>query len=616
MSEFVAELKARADIVAIIGETVKLTRAGGRWVGLCPLHKEKTASFSVHKEKQYFYCFGCHAHGDVFGFLMQTQKLTFPEAVAVVADRLGMKAPRNLGSDAADGERAELLKIHEDAANFFRQQLHGPAGAGARAYLADRGVQPEAIATFGIGYAPDSGRALCQFLQKQGVATKLAIAAGLCQERRQSAEASGAGALEEAGKPRSKGEAMWPDLYDRFRGRIVFPINNERGKPVAFGARLIASDQKNAPKYLNSPETAIYSKGRVLYNLDRAKEAVRSLDYAILVEGYMDCMSVFMAGYRNVVAICGTALTSSQASTLRRLTQNVVLNLDSDLAGTTAAEKQTATLLQEGFSLKVLTLAGGLDPDGFIRAKGAAAYGAALKDSPSFFHFVTERIRSRYDLRRPQEKVKALNELLEILNHLPDAVTRMDLADDLAQKLQVESSLIRRQLRASAGQRSVLREEITAPHLRLQRAEQVVLKAWLEWDNDREALSEAIGRERLLAGMASEPIMDRLLELGGESLEIERLSERLEPSDWTLLVETLHDSSIELSQEEVLGAVEALRQRSLRLRRDALNAEMQAAITAGDRARSDELRRQLAALIVEFSQRHAVLNIRAGQAIQ
>ena len=341
MSEFSNQLKTRADIAQFIGEHVALRPGGNGFVGLCPFHSEKTPSFHVHTAKQFYYCFGCHAHGDVFEFLVQLKKLSFPEAVELVAERLGVPVPR--ASSEGDAERRDLLALHASAVSFFQKSLAGPAGVRARAYLAERELPPEAISTFALGFAPEDGRALVRHLQRAGFAPALALRAGLCQPRREHNLAG----------PHASG---WNDLYDRFRDRLMFPIGDDRGRVVAFGGRLLVSGDVKAPKYLNSPETPLYTKGRVLYNLDRAKVAVRELGHAILVEGYFDCIRVFLAGFHNVVASCGTALTSAQITPLARMHKSIVLNFDPDNAGTAAAERSIGMLLEEGFQIRVVQL--------------------------------------------------------------------------------------------------------------------------------------------------------------------------------------------------------------------------------------------------------------------
>src|SRR5574337_316172 len=345
------EVRAAADIVKIVGDYVKLRKAGANFMGLCPFHQEKTPSFAVHPVKQIFHCFGCGVGGDIFKFVMLIENLPFPEALRRVAEKVGVQLRETAANETYDANakiRAAVFKMHELAGRFFASQLSGTTeGRVARAYLADRGLTDEVVGRFRLGYAPSDGQALTRQLSEGGFEVALLEKSGLV--------------LYDAERQRH---------YDRFRRRIIFPIANESGKLVAFGGRALGDDQ---PKYLNSPETPIYTKGRVLYHLDRAAPAIRKLDYTILVEGYMDCIAVASSGIENVVASCGTSLTESQIRLLGRYSRRVVVNYDPDSAGVAATERSLALLLEEGFEAKVLALAGGLDPDSFIRQQGVAA---------------------------------------------------------------------------------------------------------------------------------------------------------------------------------------------------------------------------------------------------
>ena len=388
------QVRAAADIVKIVGDYVKLRKSGANYVGLCPFHQEKTPSFAVHPVKQIFHCFGCGVGGDVFKFVMLMDSLPFPEALRRVAEKVGVHIEERAGEETYDANtklRASLMKLHEIAAKFFAAQLGATAeGRMARAYLADRGMTDEVVGRFRIGYAPGDGQGLVR--QFSG--------AGFDQE-----------AMEKSGLILVDAERQRP--YDRFRRRIIFPIANDAGKVVAFAGRALGDDQ---PKYLNSPETAIYTKSRLLYHLDRAAQATRKLDYAILVEGYMDCIAVASSGIENVVASCGTSLTEGQIRLLGRYTRRVVVNYDPDSAGMAATERSLALLLEAGFEAKVLALPGGLDPDEFIRKQGAAAYGELLKSAPSYLDYLTERAAKTHDIRTPEGKVAAVNAILPYLD--------------------------------------------------------------------------------------------------------------------------------------------------------------------------------------------------------
>ncbi len=339
--DFSAQLKSSIHIVRVVGEYVRLKRsgAGPRYVGLCPFHTEKTPSFSVHATHQFYKCFGCGAGGDVIKFVMDIERLTFFEALKLLAERNGIPMPRR--SEYADEEtklRAAVFEMHEIAARMFAANLAGAAGGAARDYLARRGVAASMVGEFGLGLSDGAGQALARRFQKEGFPEAAMEASGLVLKRQ-----DGSG---------------W---FDRFRNRLMFPIHNESGKVIAFGGRALAAGEE--PKYLNSPETPIYRKSYVLYNLHRAKDAIRKADRAVLVEGYMDAIGVYAAGVREVVASCGTALTSAQVRALKRHSERIVVNFDPDAAGASASERSIHTLLEEGMQGRILQLDGGLDPD-------------------------------------------------------------------------------------------------------------------------------------------------------------------------------------------------------------------------------------------------------------
>ena len=320
---FAERVKQQADIVRVVGEYVRLKKTGKDFSGLCPFHQEKTPSFTVSPLKQIFYCFGCGKGGDVFNFVMDIDKSPFPEAVRTVAEKCGIAIPRPRERSPEERQenqqRGALVEMHREAQTFFTKQISGTLeGKAARAYLEDRGIDNKTIDRFGIGYAPSDGDALLR-LFKQKYPEKLLVESGLI----------------------SRGE-QGGRLFDRFRRRITFPIANDSGKIVAFGARALGDDQ---PKYLNSPETPIYSKSNALYHLDRAKEALRRSDFAVLVEGYMDAIAVARAGISNVVASCGTSLAEPQIKLLSRFTKRVIVNYDPDNAGQAATERSVSLLL-------------------------------------------------------------------------------------------------------------------------------------------------------------------------------------------------------------------------------------------------------------------------------
>jgi DNA primase len=431
---FAERVKQQADIVRVVGEYVRLKKTGKDFSGLCPFHQEKTPSFTVSPLKQIFYCFGCGKGGDIFDFVMEIDKSPFPEAVRTVAEKCGIAIPRprewSPEERQENQQRAALVEMHREAQTFFTKQISGTLeGKAARAYLEDRGLDNKAIDRFGIGYAPSDGDALLRFL-KQKYPEKLLVESGLISRGDQGGR-----------------------LFDRFRRRITFPIANDSGKIVAFGARALGDDQ---PKYLNSPETPIYSKSNVLYHLDRAKEALRRSDFAVLVEGYMDAIAVARAGISNVVASCGTSLAEPQIKLLSRFTKRVIVNYDPDNAGQAATERSVSLLLEQDFEVRVLALPPvgdkKADPDLFIREKGVEEYTKLLKESPPYVDYLIARAR-KMDLTTGEGKRRAVNFLLPYVQKIPNTILRSEWATRIAQQLHLDEPVLRAALSKAATQR-------------------------------------------------------------------------------------------------------------------------------------------------------------------
>src|SRR6266436_5750577 len=408
---FAERVKQQADIVRVVGEYVQLKKAGQNFRGLCPFHSEKTPSFNVHPTRQIYHCFGCGKGGDVFNFVMEMEKCEFPEAIRIVAEKCGIPVPkqkeRSPEERKENQQRAALVEMHREAQTFFVKQLEGtPEGKAALAYLEDRGLDKDAITRFGVGYAPSGGDLLLRFL-KSKYPEKLLAESGLASR-------------DQSGR-----------LFDRFRRRITFPISNESGKIVAFGCRALGDDM---PKYLNSPETPIYSKSNVLYHLDRAKEGIRRDDFVILVEGYMDAIAVARAGISNVVASCGTSLAETQIKLLGRFTKRVIVNYDPDAAGQSATERSLSLLLEQDFEVRVLALPPvgdkKADPDLFIRERGKDEYLKLLKEAPPYVDYLIARAR-QMDLSTGEGKLRAVNFLLPYVQRIPNRILRSEWATGL-----------------------------------------------------------------------------------------------------------------------------------------------------------------------------------------
>ena len=582
--DFASTVKQQADIVRIVGEYVKLRKAGAQnYSGLCPFHQEKTASFSVHAGNQFFHCFGCNAGGDVFTFIQKIENITFPEAVRVVAEKLGIPMPKVTYSSPEEARAAKhrggLLDIHERACAFFQDQLKRPEAAHAREYLKTRGLTPEVIAEFRIGYAPESG-----FLLRDAVRGQ--FDEDIMRE-------SGLFSWKDKGDDEAAQQKT--SLYSKFRNRVVFPICTEQGKVIAFTGRTLATDEKSGPKYLNSPETPIYSKSRVLFNLDKAKEAIRKLDYVILVEGQMDCISVYSAGLHNVIASSGTAFTEPQARLLSRFSKKIVVNFDPDTAGAAAAERSLALLVSEDFEIKVLTLEAGFDPDLYIRKKGTNAYSEALAHSQKHFDYLIERARALHPVRTPEGKVKALNYLLPHIQRIPSRIVRDELAGEISHRLGIESSVLRQELRHAATARSAAR--VNAPPVaQLTDAERVLVRALASRDlghspdsaregvdPDFEPARQAhffLTQERLHEGFGAQPLIDTLLTAHEQGLD--PMSLPLDDNDRRLVASVLMDGHEELTPELLENAVRSLRKRTILRQLDALQHELKDAERRND----------------------------------
>jgi DNA primase len=596
--DFKETVKQQADIVRIVGDYIKLKKAGAQnYSGLCPFHGEKTPSFSVHATRQFYHCFGCGVSGDVFSFVQKIENITFPEAVRLVAQKLGVPLPKATYSSPAEARdaklRAQLLDIQERASAFFQECLKHPEGARAREYLLGRGLDQETIASFRIGYAPDSGFLLRDRLTGE-FSEEVLRESGLFSWKqedtrppsavsRQATQVSPQGANSDAEELKPEAGSRKPGaaaMYSKFRNRVMFPIASEAGKIIAFTGRTLATDEKAGPKYLNSPETGIYSKGRVLFNLDHAKEAIRKLEYAILVEGQMDCISVYSAGFHNVIASSGTAFTEIQAKLLGRFSRNVVVNFDPDTAGAKATERTLGLLVEEDFQIKVLTLDQGFDPDLYIRRKGKDAYGAALRGSQKYFDYLIERARTHFPVRSAEGKVKAVNYLLPHIQRVPSRIVRDELGQEIAQKLGIDSSVLRQELRHVAAERSAA--VVKAPaEVQATDAERILIRALAsarqmqpgsepscardgarslvkdeEFDPARQA-QYAFRSEGLHRGMATESLAEALLNLGAASADVMH-APQLE-SDRRLLASILLKEDEELTPELLERAVRALR---------------------------------------------------------
>jgi len=546
VSDFAQTVKQQADIVKIIEGYIRLRKSGAQnYSGLCPFHKEKSPSFSVHAVRQFYHCFGCQASGDVFSFVGKIENVGFPEAVRIVAQKCGIPLPKREYSSpeeaASSRLRGKLLDLHEAACTWFEEQLAGPEGATARAYLSGRGLTPEGIKKFRIGYSPDSFHALQERLSSLAD-TETLRASGLFSSKEQ-------------------GDGSQGPLYDRFRKRVMFPIANESGRVIAFTARTLETGDKAGAKYINSPETPLYTKGQVLFNLDKAKAAIRQNEFALLVEGQMDCISVFLRGIQNVIATSGTAFTEQQVAILRRHTSQVVVNFDPDTAGANAAEKSIALLTEEGFNIKIVTLDGDLDPDRFVRERGLDAYVAALKSARRQSDYLIERARQLFPGATSEQKLKAMNYLLPHIRRLPEKLARDQFASDAAQKLGIDSAVLREELRQAALKR---RDHIEPRAATLTEVERVLLRALAITDPDGEQ-----ARRLATDAILQEPSWFEQLRTAPTLLALanrqanDPMDVIEDPAQRALLAEALLAETKPPEPVEVQGAIQEIEERSI-----------------------------------------------------
>jgi DNA primase len=573
--DFAYQVKQQADIVRIVGDYVKLRKSGAQnFSGLCPFHSEKSPSFSVHATKQFFHCFGCGVSGDVFTFVQKIENSTFPEAVRTVATKLGIPLPKQQFSPAEAKEqslRAKLLDMHDRATSFFEEQLRSSAGATAREYLTNRGIDQNTIDSFRIGYAPDSGFLLRDALKKDFDESTM----------RQSGLFSWK-------------EGQGSNIYAKFRNRITFPIANEAGKVIAFTARTLSTDKEAGPKYINSPETAIYSKGRVLFNLNKAKEAIRQLDYTIVVEGQMDCIRVYTAGLHNVIASSGTAFGEVQMKLLSRYSKNIIVNFDPDTAGAAATERSLAALIEEDFNVRVVALEQGLDPDMFIRQRGVDAYRAAIRDSRKYFHYLIDRAQQQFPGKSPDSKVKQVNYLLPHIQRVPNRIARDELATEISQRLDIDSLVLRQELKSAAASRSQQVSQRAAAKPQLTLAEKIVIRALCSPGSEVRSTAQAVlTNERLHEGWTSERILDQLAQADDDAAA-EPLTLALDDASRELLASTLfNETDSAPTEDELRVAFSAMRRPHLEREMRKLTAQIDEASRKGDQQRSLQLTNEL-----------------------
>ncbi len=591
--EFAERVREQTDIVRIVSDYVTLRKRGSNYVALCPFHHERTPSFAVHPIKQIFKCFGCGLGGDVFKFIMQIEGCSWWEAVRLVAEKIGLPIPAftSRGESAHDEARAawrqRLAQINAWACEFFERCLQEPRGEVARAYLAQRGVRPETIRRFQLGYAPEGWTALVDHLLARRVT-------------REELERSGLVVLRDDRR----------GYYDRFRHRLIFPIRDLQGRIAGFGGRALGPEE---PKYLNSPETALYAKGRYLFGLFEAREAIRRAGYAILVEGYFDWLTVFEHGIENVVATLGTALTEEQVRLLRRYAERVVINFDADRAGRRAMSRSLEKLIQGGLEVAVVCLPEGDDPDVFVRRAGAEAYRERIRTATPYLDFLLDEALAEASFPlSPSVQARALKAVLPFIAGIPDAVERVASADRVAARLGMDARLVREQVKRQhralgagssdrhadglMGERPSPAEDSARPR-EVTESERLLLEILLHADADVRARILAELDPEDVRGLASERVFEVLREgdpaLAGSAALAERLAD--DPFSLDLLERALVaevSGPPEMLWEQARRSLQGLRRRRWQRELSALQAEIERLRPGEDERLNQLLRRK------------------------
>ncbi len=569
------EIRRRVGILEVVSTHVTLRRAGRSYKGLCPFHSEKTPSFTVDPEKGFFYCFGCHAGGDVFDFVMRIGSVTFTDALKELAERAGVVLERPPAEEQRAGERERLLRAAADAAAFYREQLVGPQGAAARKYLTGRGITAEIQEAFGLGYAPNTWDALLRAMHGRGFEAATLEQAGLAVPRTGAA-----------------------GYYDALRDRLIFPIRDTQGRPVAFGGRVLA---QGTPKYLNTRESPLFVKGKTLYALDAARTEIRETGEAVVVEGYMDALACHQHGIRNVVASLGTALTLDQVLLLKRFAARAVLVYDADAAGADAAERGLGIFDQAELPVRVAVLPGDADPDAFLRKEGPEAFRRVFASALPVFDYRLAMALRRHDPKTVEGKVGIVDEINQLLILVPNPVRQAEYVRLLAERLGVREDAIRSQLRRVGRPKD---EVLRAAPAEVRPAPEVTARAGAELLLLHLMIADASVRE----AMQSRVDPDAFREIGHRELAEALLAPEARGADPGRLRERLRDeTAISLlsrfliaeppvagdPQKVAEGCLQQIRRRALQERIDALRAAYGEADRAKDQARRDALGAEL-----------------------
>ncbi len=584
---FIEDLKRQADIVRIVQDYVALKKAGTNWRAPCPFHKETKPSFNVNPAKEMFFCFGCHKGGTVFNFIMEMERVTFPEAIKIVAEKSGVPLPKmedDSRFEARKRDSDQVIELNQWALQWWQDQLQSKAAASVREYLTQRGITEETSQTFKLGFAPDSWEALSTHLLQKGAT----------QEQ-----------LEQSGLVVKKDEG---GSYDRFRGRLIFPVFDAQGKPIAFGGRTL--DPDGDPKYLNSPETPAYTKGRHLYGLHLTRDEIRRQGFAILVEGYLDLIVPYQHGVRNIVASLGTALTPEQVKLIGRFARKVLVNYDGDRAGVQAAKRAIETILAEDIEVKVLVLPDNADPDDFIRKHGVSEYNRRRGEAQPHIQFVIDQAVRDRNLNSPADKAAAVEEALPFIRAVGSRIQRRDYFDFAMNALRVAEEQRRElwhQVRGGVSPDPVGIQRVFAQELEPTVAEQKLLASLLTSEEIRNAIIPSL-EPRYYESLGTASIFREVLAINDRDQQVnfESVGKAVEQDENALriLAQLPLDQSYE-SFDEALeiarNCLEAIRDMALRREISELSAQIYEAGTTGNNELCDQL--TMRKLMLEKEQR-------------
>jgi len=567
---FIDDLRRQADIVRIVQDYVSLKKKGQNWMACCPFHKEKTASFSVSPSKDIFYCFGCQKGGSVYNFVMEMERVTFPDAIKIVAEKTGVPLPKLVDDSRFESHKREsdqVIELNQWALQWWEDQLKSNYGKAARKYLEGRGITEETIKTFRLGFAPDSWEMLSSHLLQKGATQEVLEKSGLVVRK------------DEGGS------------YDRFRGRLMFPVIDAQGRPIAFGGRTL--EPEGEPKYLNSPETTAYTKGRHLFGLNLTRDEIRRAGFAILVEGYLDLIVPYQFGVRNVVASLGTALTPEQVKLVARFARKVVVNYDGDRAGVQAAKRAIETILADDIEVKVLVLPDNADPDDFIRKYGVSEYQRRRGEAQPHIQFVIDQAVRDRNLHSPADKAAAIEEALPFVRAVRSRIQKREYFDIAMDALRVQADQRRelwQRIRSGASTDAATVQELVkrSPASRPTVAEEKLLGLVLANEELRKIIFPRL-EDGDYADLATAQIFRALIKLDREEREIsfDSLSEVTtdDPRASELLARLMMDEQAESFDDSLAQAESCLKKlRVMKLNRDVdeVGSELAEAVRAGD----------------------------------